>query len=210
LDPALQEVQLGRGKLLVAQGKFAEAKPWLDRFIASSPSHVDALATRARLEVKRERPLAAAEDYARILDLSRKAEPEYYLEYARALEAAGPEHIGRALAVLDGGIKALGPIPTLTLLAIDLEVARKDFDGALARVEQISAASKRKEPWLERRGDILQQAGRSAEARSAYVAALSEVRDLPARVRTRKATIDLENRLRAKIGPAAPAPRSLR
>lgn len=199
LDPSQKEVHLGRGKLLLGTGAYAEAREELDKFLKAHPDHLDGLVTSARLETKRKRPLEAAADYAKVIRLQRKPEVEYIHEYASALEQAGDAHIPEAIAVLDEGLAKLGPVPTLQLRAIELEVARKDFESALKRLDKVSAGSARKESWLERRGDILLKAGKGEQALHDYKAAIALMEALPARFRGRKATADLEQRLREKV-----------
>ena len=198
LAPTAVATHLGRGKLLLATGRLDEAKAELGKFIAANPGHVDALVTRARVETKRKEPLAAAGDFARAIALAPRPEPEFYLERAQSLAAAGDDHIAEALRCLDDGTEKLGNLPTLGLYAIELDLRRKNFDAALARVEKLSAGSPRKEGWLERRGDILTAAGRPGEARTAYAAASEALRALPAHRRATKATSELEERLKQK------------
>ena len=61
-------------------------------------------------------------------------------------------------------IAALGEPVTLQLFAVDLEVQRERWDAALERIDRIAARSARQETWLLRRGEILEQAGRSEAA----------------------------------------------
>jgi Flp pilus assembly protein TadD len=68
----------------------------------------------------------------------------------------------------------------------------KNWDGALRRVERLARVSPRQESWLVRRGDILSEAGRNAEARAAYAQALEAIESLPERYRTAPATKKLE------------------
>ena len=198
LAPSAPAIHLGRGKLLLATGRLDDAKGELDKFIAAKPGHIEALVTRARIEALRKQPLAAAEDFARAIALAPRPEPDLYHERAQALAAAGDDHIPEALRCLDEGTAKLGNLPTLGLYAIDLELRRKDFDAALARLEKLSAASPRKETWLERRGDILTAAGRPVEARQSYLDALEAMRALPQQRRFTKTTMELEQRLNQK------------
>ena len=184
--------------MFLASGRFDDAKAALDKFIAASPEHVDALVTRARVGVKRGKPLAAADDFARAIALSPRPEPEFYIERAQALLAAGDDRIADALRCLDEGTARLGNLPTLGLYAIELEVRQKHFGGALARLDKLSATSPRKEAWLERRGDILSTAGRLEDARQAYRAGGEAILALPANRRVTKATAELEERLKQK------------
>jgi len=61
----------------------------------------------------------------------RKADRGLEVGRDRALAAEGGDHLDEALRGLDEGIKRLGPIVTLELYAIDLELAHKRYDSAL-------------------------------------------------------------------------------
>jgi len=87
----------------------------------------------------------------------------------------------------------------LQLFAIDAELKQGNFDGALARVDSIAARSPRKETWLARRGEILRQAGRPAEAKRAYADALAALRTLPPTRRNVPAMQELARRIQAEI-----------
>ena len=113
---------------------------------------------------------------------------------------AGPDSIGTGAADTDDGLAKLGKVPMLGLYAIQLEVERKRYDAALVRLDDMIPQTGRKETWLELRGDILASAGRKEEAQKAYAKALEELRALPARVRSTKASIGLEDRLKKKVG----------
>jgi predicted RNA polymerase sigma factor len=77
----------------------------------------------------------------------------------------------------------LGPVPALERRALELEQSLGNTDAALARLEALASSSERPESWLKLRGDLLAKAGRSAEARDAYAAALAALERLPAWVR---------------------------
>lgn len=201
LAPALDAVHLGRGKMLLAAGRCEEAQAELDKFLAAQPGHLDGFLTRARVEARHGKPLLAADDFARAIAAAPRPEPEYYLERADALVAAGDEHFGDALHCLDEGTARLGNLPTLGLRAIELEQKQKHYDEALARLEKLSTNAVRKEAWLERRGDLLIAAGRPEEARQAYQAATQALGQLPAPRRTTKAANELAARLQRKTAP---------
>ena len=202
LDPTLAGVDLARGKTLLQAGSPSPAKSALDRFLAKHPEHAGALATRARVLVILGQRLAAAADYTRAIAAAERLDrpnPEYYLERARALAAEGGGHVAQALHGLDEGVKRLGPIVALQLFAIEIELAGKRYNAALARLETLAAQSPRKEAWLAHRGDILKQAGRATEARLAYEQALAAIESLPARHRSIGATAKLEAEIRAAL-----------
>jgi len=202
LDPTLPAVNFARGKTLLQAGSPGQAKSALDRFLAKHPEHAEALATRARVLVILGERLAATADYTRAIAAMEslgRPKPEYYLERARALTAEGGDHADEALRGLDEGVRRLGPIVPLQLLAIQLELTGKRYDAALARLDTLASQSARKESWLVRRGEILEQAGRAAQARLAYEQALAAIESLPARHRTTETTAKLEAQIRAAL-----------
>ena len=199
LDPRLDAVQFGRGRMFFEAGKPGQARAWLDRYLSRHTDQVEALVTRARVLVKLGERRAAAKDYSAAIAQSPRAKPEYYIERAQALLPEGSAGRADALGGIDEGIQKLGPIVTLELFAIDLELAARRYDAALARLERVASQSQRKERWLARRGEILRQAGRTAEAREAFSQALEAIKSLPQYRRNTKATLELENRLRAAL-----------
>lgn len=206
LDPALAAVDLARGKTFLQAGRYSQAKIALDGFLTNYPDHAEALATRARVLVKLGQGSAAAKDYSRAIMVAEKLgrpNPEYYLERARALAGEEGVHVDEALRGLDEGVGKLGPIVTLQLDAINLELMRKQYDAALVRLETITAQSPRKEAWLARRGEILAQAGRAAEARLAYEQALAAMESFPPRHRKTRATTKLEAQVRSALARLA-------
>jgi predicted negative regulator of RcsB-dependent stress response len=100
---------------------------------------------------------------------------------------------------LDEGIDKLGPLVTLQLYAIELELRRRQWAGALSRLDLIAAQSERKEQWLARRGEILTLAGRHEQARAAFASALNAIDSLPPHARSLKATSALEQQVRAAL-----------
>lgn len=197
LDPGLAAVDLARGRMWLGIGDPKEARKCLDRVLAREPGRPDALVERARALVRLGQRAAAVEDYTRAVSTPAPSDPEIFLERSQAQSADG--RVEEALRGLDEGIRRLGPLVTLQLAAIDLELGAKRTDAALARLDSIAAKSERKDPWLARRGEILREAGRRDEAREAFRGALKAVESLPPFRRQAKATLDLEKRVRAAL-----------
>jgi predicted Zn-dependent protease len=181
LAPGLARVDLMLGNLKLDAGRPAEARGLLDRFLAREPDHVMGRIARGRALAQLGEPLAAARDFTHALEhlSADDAQPEYYLERARALVAAGPAHTEAAVAGLDEGLARLGQPVSLQLYAIDLELARGRTDAALERLERIAAAAPRPESWQLKRAEILERAGRLDEARLALRATLDALATLP-------------------------------
>jgi tetratricopeptide (TPR) repeat protein len=182
LQPDLAAVDFYIGQLKLDANLPKQAKQALDRFLAKEPDHARARIARARALVRLGQPLVAVRDYDRALQAygkDHRPEPAYYPERAQALASAGTEHVDKAVRGLDEGLERLGRPVTLQLYALELELERGRHDAALERLEQIASRANRQESWLVRRGEILESAGRLAEARSAYAAALDAIEALP-------------------------------
>lgn len=202
LDPDLADVDLCEGRMWLDGGNPARAARCLDRYLVKRPGSVNGLVTRARARCGLGEYLAAARDYRRALarfPTPKKPLPDYYLGCARALAAAGVRHVDDAVGVLDEGMDRLGPLVTLALHAVELEVKRKRYDAALARLDSIAAGQARQEGWLERRGAILEKAGRVVKARHAYDAALVALARLPVSRRRSGAMRELQRRVKAAV-----------
>ena len=209
LDPELRVAEFCLGRLQVEAGVPVEGRATLDRYLAAHPDDPQALAFRGRALVALGEPLPAAEDFSRAILHSDPPRPEDYLERARALASAGPEHVGRALEGLDEGLRQLGEPVTLQDYAIELELGRRNFDAALRRLDRIAAQSVRQEPWLVRKASILEAAGRVDEARAAYRQTLASIGALPAERRGNKAVERLEREAQQgleRLGRVATSP----
>ena len=198
LAPELSGLDFGRGQVFLAAGKLVEALEAFDRFLLAHPRHVPGYVARAKTRSMAKAHLAAAADYTLAIQSCSQPEPEYYLARAQALADAGPEHVVKGLEGINEGLTRLGEVLTLELHAVDLELSLKRYEGALQRIERIRKKGGRQEFWLERRGDILNQAGRSAEAQLSYKAALEAAQSRPPRLRATDATRKIEERLRQK------------
>jgi tetratricopeptide (TPR) repeat protein len=201
LDPQLEIADYCLGRLKLESGDPAEARLSLDRYLAKRPTDPEALAARARALSALGKHVEAAKDFTGAIDNAPNGtpRPEYFLERARALEAAGPSHLAEALTGLDDGVERLGDVITLQLYAVDLELARGNYEGALERLDQISAGSVRQEPWLVRKATILEAAGRKEDARAAYEQTLTSIGKLPSSRRNNKAVARLEHEAREAL-----------
>jgi tetratricopeptide (TPR) repeat protein len=205
-DPNLPGMDFCRAKLLADGGQLEAARAMFDQALQRSPADGECFVSRARVLVKLGQRQAAIADFRRGLELLRQPRPDYVLELAQALTAEG--QVEQALRSLDDGIKKLGPIVPLQGYAVDLELGRKNHDAALARIETILARLMRREDWLARRGDILLEVGRPAEARRSYEAALAAVNRLPGQLQQGPAMVKLQAHVNAALAGISNAPPS--
>src|SRR5262245_26443848 len=142
-EPDFAALDFYRGRMLLEAGRTKPARLYLDRFLEKQPAHSEARIVRARVLMKLGECEAAANDFTCAITRLPEPKPDYYLERAQAWLSAGDAHVDDALRGLDEGIRKLGPLAALRLRAIDIELSRKNFDGALARLEQILKESPR-------------------------------------------------------------------
>jgi tetratricopeptide (TPR) repeat protein len=185
LAPGKFLTDFSRAQAFLVVGDFAKAKQALDRQIASHPENPKAWLLRARAEHHLGRDKASLADFREALKRTPSPEPDLIQEVADALATRGFQ--AEAAQVLAAGIEKLGPVPSLVLRALDLEIATKNFDAALRRVAEMQKNAPRPEPWMARRATILALAGRTDEARAAWKSLSDHLASLPAPERTSSA-----------------------
>jgi tetratricopeptide (TPR) repeat protein len=195
LAPALAERE--RGLLARAEGRLSVAESHLQRARELAPADVETLAAHAETLAELGRSRAAAETWARVIELAPRAGPEIHLARVRALAAsADASEALRALAVAEA---SLGPVPALEQEGLALELRAGRIDAALARLERASAPARRRESWRVQRAEILESAGRSQEAAAEYAAVLASLGTLPSTRRESPAAQQLAARARDGI-----------
>jgi len=195
------ELAYERGLALLDAGRAREAEAALDAYLERAPGSPAGHAARGRARAAQGRQREAADDFAAAIEHQPVPLPEYYLERARALAAAGGAQRDEALRTLDEGMLRLGAVPSLGLAAVDLELERGAVDAALARLERLArVGGAQPVAWRVRRAEILEGAGRTQEARESYARALHELEALPPRRREAPALRDLAARVREALG----------
>ena len=197
LKPDMLETDFYCGRMWFEAGEPQRAKPALDAFLKNTPQHGEALLMRARVYEKLKDYRASAADYSHALSSMLGPKPDYFIERAKVQLADGKH--ADALRGLDEAIKQFGPLVTLQTQAIEIELQQAHWDSALARLDRLTSPAPRKESYLARRGEILLQAGRAAEARAAFSESLQSIEALPIRLRQTRAMLALEKRVRAAL-----------
>lgn len=199
LEPERLDTELFRGLVLLDAERLEAAVLHLGRYLAEQPHSPKARAARGRALAKLGRGREAAEDYSQAIAHQPVPIPEHYLERAQALASVGDAGLDEAIRGLDAARPALGHTVALELYAVELETRAGRTDAALERLAGIAERSRRQETWLVRRGEILERAGRPAEARQAFREALAELEKLPAHRRATPAMVTLEAQARARL-----------
>ncbi|HGY91013.1 MAG TPA: hypothetical protein ENK43_07560 [Planctomycetes bacterium] len=193
-----------RASVLHALKRDREAQGEIARFLGRQPNHGEALWLSAEIEAALGNWNEAARGYAAAVIHLRRRTPRHYVTWAEAVLKTGAGSARRAIEILDAGRLALAGAWSLEIEALRIERSHRLWDAALRRVDRILRRAPRKESWLLEKGRILEAAGRTSEARSAYEAASAALEKLPRRVLRLPATKSLEQRIRKalrRIGP---------
>jgi tetratricopeptide (TPR) repeat protein len=175
------------------------AKREVDGVLARRPGAKELLALRARAWLALGDREAAAADLGDAIARGAQPTPELVLERRDVLLALGRK--ADAVRALDDGMARIGRVVSLQLPAVDLEVELGRFDAALVRLDELARTSAAPNPfWVARRGEVLERAGRGAEARREYERALGLI---VARGESRRAKPfdDLKQRLETALAP---------
>jgi tetratricopeptide (TPR) repeat protein len=202
LAPGRPEIKLRRAELHLEQDATTQALVVLDGLLATDPHRVAAHVARARALRQLNRPLEAAAAYTEALRRMPVGTPDLFLERADALAAEGSTHAPAAIASLDEGLEALGPLPALTLAAVELEIHAGHHAAALARIEAEIARARQPIWWMVRKAEILQAAGRSRESHDTVAAAWDQLVAQPEHRRRQPGWRELEARLEAALRPS--------
>jgi len=130
---------------------------------------------------------------------SPRPRPEDYLELSDVVLEQGDPYIPEALEILDAGLRRLGPVVSLTLATVDLEVRRGDHASALHRMRSAPPGLQKSPAWITRQGEILLRSERDLEAQVVFTEALSLLQALPPHRRSVPAMVTLETKLRGHL-----------
>ena len=204
LAPGTLQTDYLRGKALVCGKQFAMAQTVLDAFLQKHPEDAPALTQRAKAANGLGDHATALTDYRKALALNPQAEPGQFQEVAAALHS---QHFTlEAVEVLRRGLTQHGDNPAPLMLALDMELAAKDFDAALLRVEAMKKSAPRPEPWMARRAQVLALANRDAEAKAAWTSLRDHLMALPNLERGMPMLSQLLAEAQQALGVATPAP----
>ncbi len=182
------EMHYQRGLIHRAAGRHVSAEQALTRALRGQPDHGPALEARAAVRTTRGRFRGAIADYTRAI--ARRPTPERFLARGALQERQGQWE--DAAEGYGEGMKGLGDPVSLRIALIRVETQRKRYAQALALIGAVQERAPVPTEWLLRRGDVLTQAGRSAEASKSYKEAMRL-----AELRQKKRPSDLNSAHRA-------------
>ncbi len=208
IDPDLPVVHVALARLELAAGRPAHALAAAEAFLSRAPASATALVIKARAlaqiachETDTSAAWLAALDAA---EAARGAQPEHYLEAARASEA----HPSRAVAILDRALSRHPAVPTLVAAAIAAERAAGLHDRAALRAREAAAAARERDladaEWVLLEAEALAAAGAHDEARAAFSRAIAAVAAMPERAQGTRHARELSLRAQAGLTDGTP------
>ncbi len=193
------QVDVSLAQVFLAAGWLKTAEMQVQQVLRRKPENTQALITRARVRQALGKPQDAAADFHNGVNRLAHPEPGLVHEAMSAQLAAGRPEV--ALQIADEAMQKIGIVVSVQLPAIEIELELGRTEAALARIDTLLLQAPRHELWLAQRGEILEGAGRVAEARATYEHTLSLIQERPPRRRSEKIAA-LELRLRAKLTQA--------
>lgn len=167
----IPDVRLYRGVAYLRLGRVVEAIGDLDRYLRSSPGDVRGYERRS------EGHLAAGRRRDAIADLEAAARLQPRVDLYSRLAGLHMEarDTRRAIEAYEDGITRLGQPLELMVALVDAAMRNGVTDKALQWIDVLQAAGGRRERWVLARAEVLEAAGRSAEARAAYQEVLAQL-----------------------------------
>jgi Flp pilus assembly protein TadD len=188
------------GRSLAGLGKSEEALSVLDAHLAQDPDDQFALVARARVRLKLGQVTGGLEDYRTAL--MNPATAELYVETCEALRRNGEGKA--ALAVAEEGLKACKADPAILLCAVECAAEAGEVEAALVHLDQLQRAWPRPEPWMQRKAELLAEAGRATEARDAWRVLHDHLLALPNLERAQPFLVETLATCRRALGIEAP------
>lgn len=170
LEPENITVVLQRGLALSALKRDGEAEVELGRYICVGGGRPEALAERARIRERTNRPALAIEDYGAALAL--RSDVAWYLARGRLQELLG--QLDEAATGYREALAQVGGAVVVRDALIRVEIARGRYADALAELDTLLAQAPNKTKWLLRRAKVRQASGAAAGVAQDFAEALRE------------------------------------
>lgn len=168
-DSSIADARLFRGIAYRHLGETAKALADLDAYIRVVPEDARGYEQRFEARLAGGRKREAVMDLEKALRIQPRA--DLYTRLATLHEEAGAP--AKAIQAYEEGITRLGRPLELMVALVDAAVRARATAKALEWVAVLEAEGGRRERWLLTRAEILDGAGRVADARAAYEAVLA-------------------------------------
>lgn len=179
-EPSSPDDLLLDARITLREGKSAEALALAEHLTKVAPDFAPGWNLQADLlylDGKRDEAIIAKQQ---AIEKSQSQNPSDYMSCATWLRERGkPGDAQAAIVILDQGMSRCGLLTGLQQSAISLDRSLGQWDSALHRLDALIAHLRPTADFAAERADILTQAGRHAEAASAYDAAIAILKASP-------------------------------
>lgn len=189
LEPDSGRSDFHFGKLLHFQGELEGAIESLDVALSKNADLVAASLLKAKVLADSKEFKAAADQIGKVISSCKRPLPDLYIQRDRYLADSGAENHKR-VALLRDGVKQLGPLVVLLSKIVDLEKEAGNFDQALRDIDLLPSKLRTNPIWLVKKARLLQQTGRSADARAVAKEAKMRISALP---KARQNSLNIQN-----------------
>ena len=162
-DPVNSDFLLG--KLYYARGDHQRALDRFANYLRRHPNHDLSLLFSARAARESERTSLAIGFFDAYFAGAANPHPGEYLSAARLRRMLWPHDVAPALDLLDQAMKRIGLVPQLQRFAIELEMQRQNFAGAISRWQTLEPVFGRSPHWLFEAAQIYHVMGEKKAAR---------------------------------------------
>ena len=193
-----------RGQALNLGREWGAAEEALNTHLRVHPGDLDARYERGKARFHLGNASGASEDFRVALGAARVRPAERVLLAVTAIQAS--EGVPSAARFLDDEIRDHGAEPALLERALSLALNGAQVESALGYLDLLKSSAPRPEPWMARRAEILELAGRRQDARVAWTALRDHLLTLSNLDRGSSQNQGLLTRSRAALGEREPAP----
>lgn len=183
LSNEFHAVYLGRARVQLNRGDPVAAQRSLNQYTAHRPTEWQGQTLQAEIHVSKSNFWAAAESFKTVIAHHPRLEPGHYLNLARTLQKAGITNTTQALSFLEEGELKLGPLPVLLLERAEIAQNGNQPSAALSAMNDVIERYGTNPNWLLRRGELLLELDRKAEAQETFLAVRRAIHKLPTRRR---------------------------
>lgn len=181
VDSQNRDMLLGRAQLHLDQHQYAQSMRWSAKLMRLQADHEFAELLYARALVGAGEYSAASAAFENAIERLSKPRPEHYIEHARAILANeyNLHANSQAVAILDEGAQLLGHPISLHSFSVELERTSGLHHTALNRIDAVLERNRALVKWRLKRGSVLRQLHRPAEALHEMNCVIQTIEQLP-------------------------------
>lgn len=198
-------LQINLCKAYLKSDQLVLAAEQIDGLLAKNARSSIANKLKGRIFVKERNFKEAAIYFTKVIESTTKKIPENYFELCDAYERIGDEqNLNNSVTSIESGISELGDLIVFRVKLVDLYVRLNDLGNSLKHQNRIIEHFNRKEKAYFKRAKIYKHFGKEKEALADAETALEIVKELPARIYSVQAMLNLMDEIQLFISKIKP------